>query len=221
MRVLGVCCAFGLFAGIGQASLTYEFTGSGDAGGIPTNADVIFTINSNNIVIKMTNTGGPGQVQNIGSELTGLAFQLSGGSPAFDDVSLSGSAAGGIDCSSGTCVSSALPASPYGWTFSGSSQYALDAGGGSWKPEGIVNDNIAVAGGITNAQHNPLLLGPVFFTIDFTGATPTDVTNVVFHFGSGSVTDPGIPQDPSPEPATFGLMGSGLALLGLVARRRF
>ena len=222
MRVLGVCYAFCVFAGMGQASLTFEFSGSGNAGGVPTSADVIFTINSNDLVIELANTGGPGQVQDIGSELTGLAFQLSGGSPSVNDASLSGSAGGGIDCSSGTCVPVTLPASPYGWTFSGSATYALDAGGGSWKPEAIVNHNIAVADGVANAQHNPLLLGPVIYTIDFTGAAPTDVTNVVFHFGTGNVTDRGFggPQDPSPEPSTAGLMGGGLALAALLARGR-
>jgi hypothetical protein len=218
--------AIGLSAFIAQASTIYEFTGTG-TGTVPTNGDVVFTINSNNIMITLTNTGGPGDVQDIGSELTGVVFTLGGGSPLFTDSSLSGLASGGVDCSSGTCVSSVPPASPYGWQFSGTSTFSLLAGNGSYKPEAIVNDNIAVADGVANAQHNPLLLGPVTFTIDFTGAAPTSVNSVIFDFGTGPTTvtgDPctdcgGVPQSLSPEPLSMGLTGGGLVLLGLLRRR--
>ena len=58
---------------------TFTFTGSDNQGGVPQNGSVTFTINSSDLMVTLTNTGGPGQVQNIAS-VDGLKFTLTGGS---------------------------------------------------------------------------------------------------------------------------------------------
>lgn len=222
--------------------LTADFTATGTASdGGQENADVFFTVNSNNITIAITNTGGAGDLQKITSIITGLTFDTSGGAAVLTDASLSGSAPdGSVDCSSGTCVfSSSVPASqPYGWTFTGSSgSYTLDAGGGSFHPYGIANGNIQPDDGITNSQHNPMLNGPssynaatsVTFTIPFSGTAPTDIDSVVVHFGTGTDTVTATCSSSNncggniqsvPEPVSLGLSGAGLGLLGLFRIRR-
>jgi hypothetical protein len=83
------------------------------------------------------------------------------------------------------------------------------------------NANGSIAG---NKPHNPFLDGTATFLLDIAGVTAdTDVTSATFSFGTTEGTNlvPGTPgTTPVPEPGTLLLLGSGLAGMASLSRRR-
>jgi hypothetical protein len=187
-------------------------------------------------------------------ELTGITFILSG-SPTLQTGGVSGSALGTVNCigvaKGDACDIDNAPADPFGTPpdldpatgaapngWAALPSYALftfGAGGGSWKPYGIVNDTVVGSGNngnTSNPEHNPMLLGPVTFEFLFDPFyAPPTITGVQFYWGTGGehrtgslCTSPecGIPsRDPPPtvpEPQTLALLG--LALLAMAGCRR-
>jgi hypothetical protein len=75
------------------------------------------------------------------------------------------------------------------------------------------NANASIAG---NGPHNPFLYGPVSFTLNVSGLTPSDtIKDVVFSFG----TTPG--NNVAPIPGSLLLLGSGImGLVGIGIRRK-
>jgi PEP-CTERM motif len=202
--------------GVGLADSVVAFSGSGTSGsdGRPQNGKSTFSFvdmggGTFGLNITLENTAGPGQLGGITSVLYGLAFDLSGGGT----LSLTGaSAAGAVDCSSGTCMNAATPAIT--WTYGSGLLLA------PLPHQGIVNNNIVTTDGIPNAMHNPYLLGPVTFTFLLTGG-PTDgdpVVSDVFLRFSSSADGEYVPATAVPEPATLLLLGTGLG--ALAGRRR-
>ena len=217
--------AVGIAMSLPAAATSFVFTGTDNQGGVPQNGQATFTINATDLVITLENTGGPGQVQDIASELDGINFTLTGGTAGLDSTMITGSSPNGtVDCSSGTCVFNSTPATdgpssnPFLWTLGGTNPFNLLAGSGSFKPNAIVNNNVAVADGVSNAQHNPLLNGPVTFTIGFTaGTAPTGISGVTFDFGTGPAVVTG---NLVPEPAYSSVLLLGILGVGLLLRRR-
>ena len=165
--------------------------------------------------------------------LDGLQFGLSGST-----LSLTGASATGTeDCipgsgSSAICTlgGAATSGSSFGWGLSGS--YSLIAGSGSLKPYGIVNTSVnglpctLSCDGISNNQHNPYLIDATF-TFTGTGINLANIGAIRTYWGTGgeTITTSGggnTPPPPSvPEPATLGLLGSGLMSVAAMARRKF
>jgi hypothetical protein len=227
----GLAAATALFVALGasaKASIIFDGNGTAASDGRDQNAEATFDIFATTITVALENTGGPGQVGGISSSLTGIQFSLDGGTATLTLASLTGSApSGALDCTAGlaACTSVAAPASPFGWTVGAGPAYLLSAGNGSFKPYGIMNDNVTGdTDGTSNAQHNPWLDGIVTFTISFAGGTaPTGISDVTFFFGTAEGdTQPGIPKvplPPVPEPVTSALVGTGLLSLFFLRRR--
>lgn len=232
--------ALSLFSLTAQASTTY-YTANSTVNGNPANAEAGFTLSSGVLVIELWNTGGPGDIAHISSELTGITFALTGGS-GITMGAMTGSAPLGGEACTATCTPQAAPASPFGWTISGDPTFCLDAGGcGTYHPEAIVNSNVTPHGnngGTSNPQHNPLLLSStddsgsgVTFTIDFTDTVaPTGIGSVDFYFGTSGGNVDGSPCSgcggggttqslTTPEPASMALTASGLVALLFVRRK--
>lgn len=214
-----------LAASTGQAHADYTFTAQGTAGdGRPDNGLVTFSFTSpTSLSITLQNTAGPSQLGGISSVLDGVAFNLSG---ALSGVTLTGGqAVGTVTATNGLVFNNPsggitqTGSNPFGWSIQQQgSTLELFAGNGSFKPYGIVNNNITVTDGIDNAEHNPYLNGPVTFTLNLTGLSGTPaVTSANLYFGTSPDIQAG---SPVPLPGALLLFAPGLA--GLTAlRRRF
>jgi hypothetical protein len=71
---------------------------------------------------------------------------------------------------------------------------------------------------------NPSVIGPATFTLALSGVTAnTTITGVTFSFGTGPDTFIPVgsnPPPPVPEPTSIALLGTGMAGLAAIVRRR-
>jgi hypothetical protein len=248
MRLARHILGFSLAFALGTANATV-FTLDTTIGGTPIAASADFTWSGNVLDVHLSND--TGSIGNIIQELTGIHFTLSG-DPTL--VGVSGMAEGSVNCigvaANAPCNFDSTPvdafgtppnldshgASPNGWAFLPNyALFTVAAGAGSYKPYGIVNDSITgsgTSGGTSNAQHNPMLLGPVDFQFVFApfDVTP-DVTGIQFYWGTGGDHRAGsctsdcfsrlLVTDPVPEPQSLALVALGLiAMAAMTSRRR-
>src|SRR5437773_5328841 len=175
LLMIGIGCF--MSASVATAGIIDTWTTSGVTEGVAQSGTAVFNFASpTELSITLTDNVAPTEF--IASILDGLVFTLSA-TPSGESLN-SISAAAIVNC---TNSSSPCPAgdgsSPYGWgsTLSGNT-LTLGAGftgsGFSYHPYGIINTNYSAPGGqdgLSNLQHNPLLIGPVTFNITLSGLT--------------------------------------------------
>ena len=208
-------------------SVTFSVSGGGPGNDDSATAD--FTFSGGVLDLKLTNTSNMTSIANI---LDGFNFSYTGTANTFALISV---AAGGVvNCvDPGGCSDvSGSYSSPYTWAINDNSPSPIEirAGGTALHPFGIADDSILTnyaLDGLTNAQHNPMLLNYATFHFTYQG-TITGISGANFLFGTTPDSVPGTgpgngnnnPQDAVPEPASLLLVGSGLALAARRARRK-
>jgi hypothetical protein len=226
----------------------YNF--SGTANGDTENAAVKFTISncvtipSTSCTLDILVANGITSPNDAGQGIIGLSFNIGAlmTVPAYDSAISDGS--GGpvseIDLPSGSEVDTVTTSTEWTFVYPANSSgclnvtaaFCLDGHSLGGQPHDQIIGADATGGNPSEANHSPYLSGPVDFQLtDFAGLTlASTFSNVVMDFGTnpdGTVTGAlctsncGVGLfDPAPEPGSYLLMGSGLALLSLVRLRR-
>ncbi len=226
-RVRAISVGVGLLMASTLASagiIKYSFTADGVTDGISQQATAVFAFDTANVsTFTITLIDNVQPTAALESVLTGLSFSLSS-APATMVIE-SASATSIINCTGGANPCPAgTGSSPYGWgsmfadgTFLlGSGYTAGPPASFAYQPFGIVNADYAAAG-LSDPSANPLLVGPVTFTVQLAGlAFVPDVNSVAFAFG-----DPIMQQAVAiPEPQSLALVALALLSVAGVARRK-
>jgi len=223
--LIGLACV--LSSSAAMANVVYTWTADGVTEGVAQRGTAVFSFASPSLLtITLSDDVVPTAL--IASVLDGLIFTLSSGPSGQSLGTVSPSAV--INCSGSTApCPPGTGASPFGWgTTQSGATLTLGAGftgsGFSYHPYGIVNSAYSAPGGnggLSNPQHNPLLVGPVTFNISLLGLTSIpEITSVTFLFGTVPNAQTGVDPPTVPEPQSLALVGLGLLLLARTASRR-
>jgi len=235
MKKLLVASALAMaLSGPAFADIVYTFGGGSD--GQQAIAQFDFS-DANTLTLTLTDTS---PIHDLASILTDFHFDLSA-TPTSTSLGTITDTGGMETCTTSTgkpphittCSNDPDTDATGLWTLTPSGAHIDMVANGqpqSLHPYGIGNDTFitnAAQDGLTNPQHNPVLLGPVSFDITFTGLTtiPT-VSGVVFSFGTTPDLVPGEctsgnncqPIGETPEPQSLLLVTLGLLALLYVRR---
>lgn len=215
---------------IGSAhASTFTVSGSGGDGALSAQAD--FTITNGQIVVTLTNTLSASTIVSVGQTISDVSFNLSNLAGAVGTATASGQE-GNVNSGATVTYTTGSPGRFIGvgggsYTVSGNT-VSLEAIGGSQPTELILpsmtNGGTYASGNPGLVAHDPYTIGPATFTLALGGVTSaTTITGVTFSFGTGPDTflqsGPN-PPPPIPEPTSIVLLGTGMAGLAAMIRRR-
>lgn len=208
------------FTAPAMANTIYTF-GTGPNGNANQSGTAVFDFGATGFTLTLENTG---NITSIASLLDDFSFNLTGSLANLTLTSISEQ--GVVTCVKNTGCTMTGPGLATGdWHLTTNGNEVLLVAGQGEHPFGIVNDSILTnfgLDGLTNAQHNPTLMGPVMFTFSLAGEAHL-VSNTVFSFGTEPAYINGVSMDPPPavvEPASVAILGVGLLGIGFVSRRK-
>jgi len=223
------------FSGVPAAhatSITFTTSGSGSDG--PLSASAAFSTAAGQLTVTLTNTLSAAAIKASGQALSDLSFTLSNAPGTLSSATASGQL-GTVNGSGVVTYTSGSPArfvgqgppAPGGtgtFTIVGNTILLEALGGG--QPSEMIAPSLANGGTYGNVNSgfqnfDPYTIGPATFTLNLSGVTSsTTVTAANFSFGTGpDTTLPGIPS-PTPEPSSLLLLGTGVAGLASLVRRK-
>jgi hypothetical protein len=218
----------GASAGASATLITQTFNASGVTDSFSQQGTAIFQIDTDNpdtFTVRLLDNVSP--TGNILSVLNGISFSLSQPVTSINITGITPTSV--IDCtasSTTTCPQpNPMPTEPFGWnaTVSGGTVTlgaGFDSSTSSFKfhPFGIVNANYNGTG-LSDAENNPLLVGPVTFTFSTDVQAFPEILGVTFLFGTVPDPVPGA-VDAVPEPHSLALLGIALVAGWVVRSRR-
>jgi hypothetical protein len=221
-----VALASTLMAPVARAA-TITFTGSGTGSDGAVAASATFTTSAGLLTVTLTNTLSPTAVVGPGQALSDLSFVLSSNGGTLGTTTASGQQ-GTIGTGGVVTTTSGSPGRFIGvgggtFSYTGGTTFLLEAIGGGTPSEMILPSASSYPnanGGLVN-NFDPYTIGTATFTFALSGVTSTTTINsATFSFGTSPDTFTGGTPPPIPEPTSIALLGTGMAGLAAIVRRR-